>query len=166
MAGRLFKFYRHHADSSVKHIFWLTVTVSQPPTTPPLILRKALLPRQIASTNLPTPKGWIAWLARAQVNVHNLLQSHYTIKFNGSSRNWTQIDGPKIALDANEPTMLYITGRDFNLRKLPGRQWSWTHTFQTAATDNVKGWCLYRNSHGVTVSISMHDLKYICIPLL
>ena len=51
----------------------LVLTNSQPPTSPPLTLRKALLPRQIASTNLPTPKGWIAWLARAHVYVHNLL---------------------------------------------------------------------------------------------
>ena len=30
--------------------------------------------RQIAGTNLPTPKGWITWWARAHVYVHNLLR--------------------------------------------------------------------------------------------
>ena len=33
-----------------------------------------ITPRQIAGTNLPTPKVWIAWLARAHVYVHNLLR--------------------------------------------------------------------------------------------
>ena len=34
---------------------------------------QALLPRQIADADLSTPKGWIAWLAKAHVLVHNLL---------------------------------------------------------------------------------------------
>ena len=33
-----------------------------------------LLPRQIAGTNLQTPRGWIAGLARACVYVHDLLK--------------------------------------------------------------------------------------------
>ena len=40
----------------------------QPPTT------WQYYPRQIAGTNLPTPRGWVAWLARARVYVHNLLR--------------------------------------------------------------------------------------------
>ena len=37
--------------------------------TPPNAL--ALLPRKIVGTNLPTSRGWIAWLARSRIYVHN-----------------------------------------------------------------------------------------------
>ena len=50
----------------------LVLTNSRPPTSQPLTLRKAVLTRQIAGTNLPTQKGCIAWLARAYVYIHNL----------------------------------------------------------------------------------------------
>ena len=45
------------------------------------------------------------------------------IKSSCSSGNWTEIDGPKTPHDDNEPTAPYITGRELNLGKLPGRQW-------------------------------------------
>ena len=80
----------------------------------------ALLPRQIAGTNLPTPREWIAWLAGARTW---LSESHYTIKSKGLSGNLTQVEGHKTPLDTNEPTAPYIIGRELNLRKLPGRQW-------------------------------------------
>ena len=43
-----------------------------PPTNP--ITALVLLPWQTAGTNLPTPRGWIAGLARACVYVHDLLR--------------------------------------------------------------------------------------------
>ena len=33
-----------------------------------------ITPDKIAGNNLPTPRGWIAWLARARVYVHDLLR--------------------------------------------------------------------------------------------
>ena len=97
----------------------LALTNSRPPISPPLTCIKHYYSRQIAGTNLPTPKGWIPRLARAHVYVHNLLRviTHWL------ERELSQVDSPKISLDANEPTAPYITGRELNLRKLPGRQW-------------------------------------------
>ena len=65
------------------------------PTTPPSPSRH-YYSRLIAGTNLPTPKGWIAWLAKADCRVQN-------------------------QLNTSEPTAPYIIGRELNLRKLPDR---------------------------------------------
>ena len=71
MMRRLFKFYWCHGDPSAKHLVWLAVSH--------LLHRhyhciKHYYSRQIACTNLPIPKRWIAWLARAHVYVLNLLR--------------------------------------------------------------------------------------------
>ena len=92
----------------------------QSPTTPPS-LQWHYYPRQIAGTNLPTPKGWIALLARA--HVHNLLRVITRSNPKFSSGNLTQVEGPKTPFDAKEPTAPYIIGQELNPRKLPGQQW-------------------------------------------
>ena len=119
MVGRLFKFHRCHAHPSEEHFFWLTASHLLPH---PLHCVKHYYPRQIAGINLPTPNGWIAWLARACVRTW-FGQSHYTIKSKGSSGNWAQVRRTQDPLDANESTAPYITGRELNLRKLSCRQW-------------------------------------------
>ena len=42
--------------------------------------------RLIAGTNLPTHKGWIAWLAKADCTHINFAQGYYTIKSKGTRR--------------------------------------------------------------------------------
>ena len=77
--------------------------------------------RLIAGTNLPTPKGLITWLAKADctyttfAQLHNWIQRHQK-KMNPGCRVQDQ-------LNTSEPIAPYIIGREFNLRKLPGRQW-------------------------------------------
>ena len=43
-------------------------------------------PRLIAGTNLPTPKGWIAWLAKADCTHITFGQGYYTIESKGTRR--------------------------------------------------------------------------------
>ena len=45
-----------------------------------------ITPRLIASTNLPTPKGWIAWLAKADCTHITFAQGYYTIESKGTKR--------------------------------------------------------------------------------
>ena len=40
----------------------------------------------IAGTNLPTPKGWIAWLAKADCTHTTFAQGYYTIESKGTRR--------------------------------------------------------------------------------
>ena len=47
--------------------------------TPPSQFRH-YYPRLIAGTNLPTPKGWIAWLAKADSAHITFAQGYYTIE--------------------------------------------------------------------------------------
>ena len=49
-------------------------------TTPPSPSRH-YYPRLIAGTNLPTPKGWLAWLAKADCTHITFSQGYYTITF-------------------------------------------------------------------------------------
>ena len=55
------------------------------PTTPPSPSRH-YYPRLIAGTNLPTPKGWIAWLAKANCSHITFAQGYYTIESKGTGR--------------------------------------------------------------------------------
>ena len=80
-------------------------------------------PRLIAGTNLPTPKGWIASLAKADCTHITFSQGYYTIEFKGTRRKWTQVVGSKTNSMPVWPTAPYVVGRELNLRKLPGRQW-------------------------------------------
>ena len=105
--------YEWRADSKVKLLISATEGSYLYPTS------SHYYSRQIAGTNLPTARGWIAWLARPRVYVHNLLQSYYTMESKGSRGNLTEVEGPKILLDANELTAPYIIGWELNLRKLP-----------------------------------------------
>ena len=76
-----------------------------------------IIPRLIAGTNLPTPEGWIAWLAKADCTHINFAQGYYTIE---SKRHRKEMNpGCRIQdqLNINEPTAPYIIGREFNLRK-------------------------------------------------
>ena len=75
------EFYRSHADPSVKHLFWLK-DIHQLHHLYNCV--KHYYPGQIAGTNLRTPQGWIAWLARAHVYIHNLLR--VIILFNPKAR--------------------------------------------------------------------------------
>ena len=43
-------------------------------------------PRLIAGTYLPTPKGWIAWLAKADCTHITFAQGYYTIESKGTGR--------------------------------------------------------------------------------
>ena len=107
------------------------------PTTSPSPSRH-YYPRLIAGTNLQTPKGRLAWLAKADCTHITFSQGYYTIECKGTRRKWTQVVGSKTNLI---PTVPYIIGRELNLRKLPGRQWETgvdPTTFRTAATDDVK----------------------------
>ena len=59
-------------------------------------------PRLIAGTNLPTPKGWIAWLADC---THiTFAQGYYAIESKGTWRKWTQAVGSKTnSIPVNQP---------------------------------------------------------------
>ena len=43
-------------------------------------------PRLIAGTNLPTPKGWIAWLVKAYCMHITFAQGYYTIESKGTRK--------------------------------------------------------------------------------
>ena len=54
------------------------------------------------STNLPTPKGWIAWLAKEDFTHITFAQGYYTIKFKGTGR--TQVVCSKTnSIPVNQP---------------------------------------------------------------
>ena len=55
------------------------------PTTHPSPSRH-YYPRLIAGINLPTPKGWIAWLAKAYCMPITFAQGYYTIESKGTRR--------------------------------------------------------------------------------
>ena len=72
-------------------------------TTPPSSSRN-YYPRLIAGTNLPTPKGWIAWLAKADCT-HI---TYYTIESKGTGRKWTQVVESKTnSIPMNQPAVHY-----------------------------------------------------------
>ena len=79
-------------------------------------------PRLIAGTNLPTPKGWIAWLAKANCTHITFAKGYYTIESKDTRRKWTQVVGSKTN-SIPVPTAPYIIDRELNLGKLLGRQW-------------------------------------------
>ena len=54
-------------------------------TTPPSPSRQ-YYPRLIAGTNLLIPKGWIAWLAKADCTHITFVQGYYTIESKGTGR--------------------------------------------------------------------------------
>ena len=60
------------------------------PTTPPSPSRHYYL-RLNAGTNLPTLKGWIDWLAKADCMHITFAQCYYTIESKGIRRKWTQV---------------------------------------------------------------------------
>ena len=92
------------------------------PTTPPSPSRHYYL-RLIAGTNLPAPKGWIAWLAKKDCTHITFAHGYYTTQSIGTRRKWTQVVGFKInTIPVNQPRCTNISG-ELNLRKLPGRQW-------------------------------------------
>ena len=62
------------------------------PTTPSSPSRH-YYPRLIFGTNLPTPKGWIAWLAKADCTHITFVQGYYTIEAKRIIRKWTQVAG-------------------------------------------------------------------------
>ena len=81
------------------------------------------------------PKGWIAWLAKADCMHITFAKGNYTIESKGTRRN----PGCRVQdkLNTNEPTAPYIIGREFNLKKtarsVVGVE---PTTFRTAATDD------------------------------
>ena len=73
------------------------------PTTPPSPSRHCYR-RLIAGTNLPTPKWWIAWLAKADCTHITFAQGLPTIESKGTRRKWTQVVGSKTnSIPANQP---------------------------------------------------------------
>ena len=92
------------------------------PTTPPSP-SSHYYPRLIAGTNLPTPKGWIAWLTKADCTHITFAQVYYTIEIQRHQKEMNAGCRVQDQLNINEPTSPYIIGRELNLRKLPGRQW-------------------------------------------
>ena len=63
-----------------------------------------ITPKLIAGTNLPTPKGWIAWLAKADWTHMTFVQGYYTIESKGTRRKWTQVVGSKTnSIPVNQP---------------------------------------------------------------
>ena len=49
-------------------------------------LSRHYYPRLIAGTNLPTPKGWIAWLAKADCTHITFAKGYYTIESKSTGR--------------------------------------------------------------------------------
>ena len=92
------------------------------PTTPPSPSRH-YYPRLIAGTNLPTSKGWIAWLAKAGCTHIIFARDYYTNKSKDSGRNEPRFCRVQDQFSTNEPPAPYMKGRGLNLRKLPDRQW-------------------------------------------
>ena len=89
------------------------------PTTPPSPARH-YYSRLIAGTNLPTPEGWIAWLAKADCThnlchrlLHNWIQRH--------QKKMNQGCGVQDQLNTREPTAPDTIGRELNIRKQSGR---------------------------------------------
>ena len=52
-------------------------------------------PRLIAGTNLPTPKEWIALLAKADCTHITFAQGYYTIESKGTEGNEPRLSGPR-----------------------------------------------------------------------
>ena len=73
------------------------------PTTLPSPSRH-YYPRLITGAHLPTPKGWIAWLAKANCTHINFAQGYYTIESKGTRRKCTQVVGSKTnSIPVNQP---------------------------------------------------------------
>ena len=62
-------------------MYWLLPTTPPPPSP-----SRHYNPRLIAGTNLPTPKGWIAWLAKADCTHITFAQRYYTIESKDTRR--------------------------------------------------------------------------------
>ena len=107
------------------------------PTTPPSPSRH-YYPRLIAGTNLPTTKGWIAWLATTGCTHITFAQGYYTIESKGTWRKWTQVVGPKTnSIPVNQRAVHYkprIKAQK-TARSAVGFE---PTTFWTAATDDDK----------------------------
>ena len=72
-------------------------------TSPPSPSRH-YYPPLIAGTNLPTPKGWIAWLAKADCTHITFAQCYYAIESKGTRRKWIQVVGSKTnSIRVNQP---------------------------------------------------------------
>ena len=60
--------------------------------------------RLIVGTNLLNPKGWIAWLAKADCTHITFAQGYYTIESKGTGRKGTQVVGSKTnSIPVNQP---------------------------------------------------------------
>ena len=72
-------------------------------TTPPSPFRH-YYHRLIAGTSLPTPKGWTAWLAKADCMLITFAQGYYRIESKVTRRKWTQVVGSKTnSILVNQP---------------------------------------------------------------
>ena len=107
------------------------------PTTPPSPSRH-YYPRLIAGANLPTPKGWIAWLAKADCTHITFAQGYYTIESKGTRRNEPRLSGWR-------PTQYHWTNRAVHYKpRIKSQKTARSAvgveptTFRTAATDDDK----------------------------
>ena len=100
-------FQRWWAESAVDSTRVTTATLHlhvQAATNYTQSLSRHYYPQLIAGTNLPTPKGSIAWWARADCPHITSGQGYYTSESKDSGRKWTQIVGPKTdSIPVNQP---------------------------------------------------------------
>ena len=95
-------------------------------------------PGLIAGINLPTPKGWIAWLAMADCMHITFAQGYYTIESKGTRRNEPRLSGSRT-------TQYHWTNRAVHYRpRITSQKTARSAvevkptTFRTAATDDDK----------------------------
>ena len=139
---------------------------------------KHYYPRFIADINLPTSKGWIAWLAKAECTHITFAQDYYKIESKDTGRKWTQVYRVQDQLSANEPTAPYIIGRELNLRKLRGRRWESNpqpseqlrpKTIKTSASTETAttAYCMYEMSLETNgnkwLDLEVSSLAHVCI---
>ena len=73
------------------HMHVQTATNYTPPPSP----SRNYYPWLIVGTKLPTQKGWIAWLAKADCTHITFAQGYYTIESKDTRTKWTQVVGSK-----------------------------------------------------------------------
>ena len=74
------------------HVRAATNYIPSPHTPSP---SRQYYPRLIAGTNLPTQKGWIAWMAKEDCTHITFIQGYYTIESQGTRGNEPRLSGPR-----------------------------------------------------------------------
>ena len=117
------------------------------PTTP-ISPSRHHYPQLIAGTNLLIPKGWIAWLAKADCTHITFAQGYYTFECQRHQKEINPGCRVQDQLNTSEPTAPYIIRRELNLRKLLDRKWeSNPQPSEQLRPMTIKTSRLYRNRH-------------------